>query len=118
MSQFLIRTLAALAVAALLVVQARRAPAQSSRRRAFGLGAAAFVVFATGNGLSALGLGGQTILATSLAGAALIGVSLLMLTRAYQGGEMSEKMRRVREMVSEERTRTQDRLRRTHKEER
>jgi hypothetical protein len=37
---------------------------------------------------------------------ALMGISLLMLVRAYRGGEMSEKMRRAREMVAEERART------------
>ncbi|MEI7644214.1 MAG: hypothetical protein WCJ55_08030 [Chloroflexales bacterium] len=118
MSLFLIRALAALAVVVLLLVQSRRAPARSARRRAFGLGAAAFVVFALGNGMSALGLGGQTILVTSMVGAALIGVSLLTLSRAYQSGELSEKMRRASVMVAEERARTQDRLRRTHEEER
>jgi hypothetical protein len=118
MSQFLIRALAALAMAALLIVQARQAPARSARGRAFGLGAAAFAVFALGNGLAAFGMGEQAILAASVVGAALIGVSLLMLTRAYQGGEMSDKMRRAREMVAEERARTQDRLRRTQEDER
>jgi hypothetical protein len=117
-SQLLIRAIAALTVAVLLIVQSRRTPVGSSRRRAFGLGAAAFGVFALGNGMSAIGVGEQVTLAASIAGAALVGVSLLMLTRAYQGGEMSDKMRRAREMVAEERARTQDRLRRTHEEER
>jgi hypothetical protein len=75
-------------------------------------------MFGLGNASAAFGLGGQAILATSIAGAALIGVSLLMLTRAYQGGEMSEKMRRAREMVAEERARTIDRSPKAHEEER
>jgi hypothetical protein len=117
-SQFLIRTLAALVVVVILMVQASRVPTHSSRRRAFGLGAAAFVMFAIGNGLSAFGLGGQANMVTSMIGAMLIGISLLTLTRAYQGGEMNDKMRRAREMVAEERIRTQERLRRKHEEER
>jgi Na+/H+-translocating membrane pyrophosphatase len=105
-SQLLIRAFAALAVAALLIIQARRASARSSRRTAFGFGAAAFAAFALGNGLAAAGLGGQIVLGVSVAGMALMGISLLMLVRAYRGGEMSEKMRRAREMVAEERART------------
>jgi hypothetical protein len=107
--QLLIRAVVALIVAALLIVQARQAAPRSARRAAFGFGAAAFAAFALGNGLAAAGMGGQAIVAASVAGVALIAISLLMLVRAYRGGEMSEKLRRAREMVAEERARTKER---------
>jgi hypothetical protein len=108
----MIRVVAAVAMAIALVVMGRRAPARSSRRSAFGLSAAAFGVFALSNGLAAASLGAQLVQAASLLGVALIGTSLLLMVRAYRGGEMGEKLRRASEMVAEERARTKDRSRR------
>lgn len=103
------RMIIAAMMAILLGIQARTIPTQSARRNAFGLSAAAFATFAIGNGLSAVGIDGQPIQIISLAGVVLIALSLLMLVRAYQAGEMSEKLRRAREMVAEERAKTKNR---------
>jgi hypothetical protein len=107
-SLFIIRTIAAAVIAVIFAAQARRAPARSSRRLAFGLGAAAFAVFALSNGLVGA-VSAPVVQALSMAGIALIGVSLLMMVRSYTSGEMSEKLRRAREMVAEERARTKER---------
>lgn len=108
-SAYMMRMIIAAMMAILLGIQARTIPAQSARRNAFGLSAAAFATFALGNGLSAVGIDGQPIQIISLAGVVLIALSLLMLVRAYQAGEMSEKLRRAREMVAEERAKTKNR---------
>lgn len=109
MSTLLFRIAAAALIAIVFAVQARRAPARSSRQSAFGLGAAAFVLFALSNGLILGAVNAAIVQALSIAGVALIGVSLLMIVRSYTSGEMSDKLRRAREMIAEERARTKER---------
>jgi hypothetical protein len=108
-SALIIRMIAAAVMAVGFLMQARRASARSSRQFAFSLGGAAFAVFALSNGLTALGFDGQVVQAASVLGIMLIGLSLFMMVRSYTSGEMSDKLRRAREMVAEERARTKER---------
>lgn len=109
MSALIFRIAAAALIAVVFAAQARRAPARSSRQSAFGLGAGAFACFALSNGLI-LGAFSPTIVQiASFAGVALIGLSLLLMVRSYTSGEMSDKLRRAREMIAEERARTKER---------
>lgn len=103
------RMILAIAITFVFIVQARKAPIRSSRQFAFLSGATAFAIFALSNGLTALGVGAQIVQVLSMFGIALIGVSLLMMVRAYTSGEMRDRLRRASEMVAEERARTKDR---------
>ncbi|NTV63556.1 MAG: hypothetical protein HGA65_08480 [Oscillochloris sp.] len=109
MSTLFVRMIAAAVIAVIFLAQARKAPARSMRQIGFGLGAAAFLMFAISNGLVAAGVIGQVIQVVSIVGIVLIGVSLLLMVRSYMRGEMGDKLERAREMIAEERARTKER---------
>lgn len=104
MSEYALRALVAIAIAAMLFVQARRLVAQSRRRRAFALAAGAFGLFALANGLALVGIGGgYVVLGGFFLGAIMLLLSLFMLFGAYRSGEMSDQMRRAQDMIAAER---------------
>ena len=109
MSEPVLRTIATAAIALLLFVQSRRGHVGARRRRAFELGAAAFSLFAVGNILAWLGVGGQLAIGiSSLLGLLLLVSSLVFLFMAYRAGEMSTQLRQAREMIAEERAKFED----------
>lgn len=100
MDPIFFRILAAALIVVILAFQARRAGG-AKRRRAFGLGAAAFTLIGIGN-LLGLYAGGWALLPT-LAGSGLIVASLFTLFDAYRSGELNAEMRQARERLLAER---------------
>jgi hypothetical protein len=92
----LIRVLFALAVAAALFVQARKLSGQPNRRRAFQLGAAAFVCFAVFNGsLGVTADFGALQQAVALAGMGLFVASAVSLVLSLRSGERAADAQRA-----------------------
>lgn len=106
MDVFIIRTIAAIVILAILVQQARQAAAGSKRRRAFALAAASIGVFLVINGLLALGVSlGPLMTPLITVALVLLAASLLFLFQAWRGGEMNQQVERMRQALAEERTR-------------
>ncbi|WP_129627395.1 hypothetical protein [Candidatus Oscillochloris fontis] len=109
MTTLLIRMIAAALIAVIFALQAHKAQPRSSRQLAFGVSAAAFVLFALTNGLTIIYLDPNLLQIITMIGIALLAVSLMLMVRAYSHGEMGDKLRRAREMIAEERSRTKQR---------
>lgn len=110
MDELLGRTLGTAVVALVLFLQSRRVPAGSRRRQAFELAAAAFGIFAMGNGLVLRGYGDEmAVLAGTFIGLILLGFSVFMLVVAYRAGEMKAQLRQAGDLITEERRKVAER---------
>lgn len=110
MDQLLGRILGTAVVALVLFLQSRRVPAGSQRRQAFELAAAAFGIFAMGNGLVLRGYGDEmAVLGGTFIGLILIFFSVFMLIQAYRAGEMKAQFRQAGDLIAEERRKVAER---------
>jgi uncharacterized membrane protein len=100
----LIRTIILILVSVLFVRQARRSPTRSNKYRAFSLAAGAVGLIALLNLFFLLGVGvDPLILPTMSLAVVLLAISVLFLYRAWRGGEMTEQLARMREVIESER---------------
>lgn len=102
----LFRTILFTLMVVLFVQQSRQAPAHSYRQRAFALATGAFGLFALLNALRLIGVNTDSVLLIIYAVAVtLLGVSVVLLYRAWKRGEMKEQIGRMHEALEEERNR-------------
>ncbi|OAN46999.1 hypothetical protein A6A03_11095 [Chloroflexus islandicus] len=99
MNPDIIRIIVALIIAVLLLAQFQRSTAGSRRRLAFGLGAAAMVVIATSNMVTA------ALLPLMVVGGGLALAAVWLLWQAYQRGELEDRFDRARRYLESERRR-------------
>src|SRR3712207_1946138 len=94
----LLRVILALLLLTVLGQQALRSRGRPRRRWAFSLAAAAFAIFALGNGLAALGFDLSALAALFFAlPATLMIASLALLLLAWRAGEMSGQVERLQQ---------------------
>lgn len=100
----ILRIIVTVALAALLMQQARRAAHYPRRRLAFLAGASAFILFTLAN-LAALLALDPTWLTMALSGAGLVLIltAVLALLAAYRNGEMEDQIRRARSLLDAQR---------------
>jgi peptidoglycan/LPS O-acetylase OafA/YrhL len=109
MTILLIRTIIFILAISLFIRQARRAPARSHKRSAFGLAAGAFALFALINGIQTLSINTDPLLfPVLLVACALLLLGVVQLVRAWRGGEMRDQVAQVRQAMEEERKRRSD----------
>lgn len=110
MNAFTIRVIVAVVLGLILVYQARHAAPGSYRRRSFALATLGITLFMVVNVLIALGMHFNTALITLIVlGMVLLGASLVLIFLAWQRGEMREQIERVRQAITEERARREER---------
>lgn len=110
MDPLLGRIIGTAVVALVLFLQSRRVPAGSRRRQAFELAAAAFGIFAMGNGLVLRGYGDEmAVIGSTFIGIVLLAFSLFMLVVAYRSGEMKAQLQQAGDLIAEERRKVAER---------